>query len=601
MDYKDYRNRYGNAPADRNVRARFDEKKAKQAKTVIFAIAVLAILLCAVLVSLAISAFARPDYVARSVTVEAGRSSIAASDFLVDKDHSAEFADDAYFDLSAVGEYKIKLIVDGSACETKLVVVDTNAPAGTVADISVWKGSELRAEDCVSDIKDATAVKVSFKKKPDLDNIGSQDVTVILEDGGGNKTEYSFVLTVVSEHGLLYNHYVSELGQPLPGADVFTGREGVGSYLTDVSGFSTDVIGIYMLQLSCEGSVYDVVLEIADRTPPTATVTPQTCYNKLPEASEFVSNIVDKSRVTVAYETEPSLASSGTVNVNIVLTDAHGNTTVYSTYFTVTSDTVAPEIIKAPDALESDAGSAVIWRASVEATDDSGNVELSLDTTGADLNTPGIYSVVIIARDAAGNEARRTVKLTVHDGSITEDMLWNAVGKIEKDLRITEKMTAEEKIYAVFRYVHDNMKYSNTSTHIDWRSEAYTALSGGFTGDCFTYCSASYAILRYIGYDAYIVERAESAKIEGTGTHFWVLVNIGNAENPKWYHFDATPQRAPFNLATYLMTNAQLEAYTKWRNDTYKLENYYSYDVEKFPEVSKWQIINLEIPAKYFE
>jgi len=49
------------------------------------------------------------------------------------------------------------------------------------------------------------------------------------------------------------------------------------------------------------------------------------------------------------------------------------------------------------------------------------------------------------------------------------------------------------------------------------------------------------------------------------------------------------------------MTDAQLSAYTKWRNEVYKLENYYTYDVEKYPEVSKWQKVSLEIPAKYFD
>jgi hypothetical protein len=355
-----------------------------------------------------------------------------------------------------------------------------------------------------------------------------------------------------------------------------------------------------MLQLLYEGMTYDVVLEIADRTPPSATVTPQTCYNKIPSASDFISNIVDKSRVVVSYETQPSFTASGTVNVNIVLTDAFGNSTVYSTYFTVTNDTEAPVIVTAPDSLESDAGGTIIWRAGVEATDDSGQVELSLDHAAANLDVPGKYTVYIVAKDGAGNETRRAVTLTVHDAGVTEDILNATIAKIEKDLLITSRMNSEEKVYAVFRYVYDTMKYSNTSKHIDWRKEAYEALSGAYTGDCFTYCAVSYAILRYLGFDAHIVERAESAKIEGTGTHFWVLINIGTESNPMWYHFDATPQKAPYNLATYLMTDVQLEAYTKWRNDTNRLENYYTYDKEKFPAVSTWQRVSLEIPAQYF-
>lgn len=594
MDYREYRSQYNNTTERREV-------NPKSAKPILYAIIALAVMLCIIVAVIVSSALSRPDYVARSVTVEAGRSSIEASDFLVDKSHSAEFGDGAVFDLSAVGEYKIPLVVDGKNCTTKLIVIDTKAPSGSVRDMSVWQGSKLDAESCVSDIKDATAVSVKFKKKPDTDELGKREVTVILEDGGGNTTEYTFVLNVVSSSGLLYTHYVSELGEDLPSADVFTGKSGVGEYLSDISSISPNAAGIYMLQISADGNTFDVVLEITDTVAPTATVTPQVCYNKIPEASEFISGIVDKSRVTVSYETEPDMASSGRVDVNIVLTDAHGNKTVYSTYFEVMSDTKAPEILKAPDALEVDTGATIIWRASVEATDDSGKVDLDLDTNGADLNTPGVYTVEIVARDDAGNETRRKVKLTVHDGSITESMLFEVIKKIEKGLLITSKMNAEEKVYSVFRYVYDNMKYSNTSAHIDWRQEAYVTLNGGFTGDCFTYCATSYALLKYLGFDVRIVERAESAKIEGTGTHFWVLVNIGSEAEPKWYHFDATPQRSPYNLATYLMTDAQLEAYTKWRNDTYKLENYYTYDVEKFPEVSKWQMVSLEIPAKYFD
>jgi hypothetical protein len=381
---------------------------------------------------------------------------------------------------------------------------------------------------------------------------------------------------------------------------VFTGTAGKGEYVTAVSNINTAITGMYMIQVAMDGTVYDVVLEIADRTAPTATVTPQSAYNSIPNPEDFISNIVDKSQVTVRYETEPQSGASGRVDVSLILTDAYGNSTRYESYFTVLNDNIAPVITKCPEALEVDTGANILWRASVEATDDSGEVELSLDTLSANLSVPGVYTVEIVARDAAGNESRRKVKLTVNDGSITDEMLRDVIASHEKNLKIKSTMTAEEKVYAVFRFVYDSMKYSNTSKHIDWKSEAYHALSGAFTGDCFTYCAASYAIFGYLGFDVRIVERAESAKIEGTGTHFWVLVNIGTESNPQWYHFDATPQRSPYNLATYLMTDAQIEAYTRWRNDNYMLENYYTYDKEKFPAVATWQRVSLEIPAQYF-
>ena len=68
---------------------------------------------------------------------------------------------------------------------------------------------------------------------------------------------------------------------------------------------------MYMIQISMDGTIYDVVLEIADRTAPTATVTPQNSYNSIPAPEAFISNIIDKSQVSVSYESEPRASESG--------------------------------------------------------------------------------------------------------------------------------------------------------------------------------------------------------------------------------------------------------------------------------------------------
>ena len=191
MDYREYRNKYTNARNNMPQRRSDDDERRKMAQKLKLAIVALIMILLvglAVLLISLISGGSRPDYVARSVTVEAGRSSVSAIDFLTDKSHTAKFADGTEYDLSAVGEYKITIIVDGEKCTTTLVVIDTKAPSATVNDISVWEDSELRAEDCVKDIVDATSVKISFKDKPDTKSIGTQKVTVILEDEVKNKT-----------------------------------------------------------------------------------------------------------------------------------------------------------------------------------------------------------------------------------------------------------------------------------------------------------------------------------------------------------------------------------------------------------------------------
>ncbi|MGM9643019.1 MAG: transglutaminase domain-containing protein [Eubacteriales bacterium] len=598
MDYKQYRSQYR---GDTVQKHREPQKKSPDSNSLIVAMIVLVLMLLLITALMIVTVFMRPEYVARSVTVEAGREGIYASDFIVAEGHTAEFAEGVTYDLSSVNEYKITLIVDGKKCISKLIVVDTQPPTARAGDISVWQGSEVSASDCVKDIVDATKVEVSFKKKPDTNKIGKHEVTVVLTDEGGNKTEYKIFINVVPKDSLLYTHYVSELGEPLPSADVFSGKSGVGRYLSDISGISTTTAGIYMLQIEAEGKTYDVVLEIADRTPPTATVTPQNCYNKAPSASDFISDIVDCSEVTVRYQSEPSIGGAGTYDVVLVLTDAHGNQTIYTSYFILAIDTEAPVISKAPEELEVDTGKPIIWRALVEASDNSGSFELFLDISGADLDLPGKYTVEIVARDAAGNETRRSVKLTVNDGFITDAMLAQVIKSLEADIGITPEMTVIEKIYQVYIYTKSSIHYVGTSPHTDWRHEAYATLSGGFSGDCFTYAAVSYAILDYLGFDVHLIERAESAKIEGTGTHFWLLVNIGTESSPAWYHFDSTPQAAPYHTVnTYLMTDAQIDAFTRWRNSN-KLVNYYVYDKEKYPAVCTDTIEDLtDIPPEFY-
>ena len=79
MDYKEYRSKY----AEDTPRRAPQQISQKNSKPILYAIIALAVMLCIIIAVLVAGAFSRPDYVARSVTVEAGRSSVEASDFLV--------------------------------------------------------------------------------------------------------------------------------------------------------------------------------------------------------------------------------------------------------------------------------------------------------------------------------------------------------------------------------------------------------------------------------------------------------------------------------------------------------------------------------------
>ena len=55
-------------------------------------------------------------------------------------------------------------------------------------------------------------------------------------------------------------------------------------------------------------------------------------------------------------------------------------------------------------------------------------------------------------------------------------------------------MSVPEQAYAIFDYCYSNIIYTGTSDKTDWKSEAYRGLTEG-VGDCFTFYSASYALL----------------------------------------------------------------------------------------------------------
>ena len=65
-------------------------------------------------------------------------------------------------------------------------------------------------------------------------------------------------------------------------------------------------------------------------------------------------------------------------------------------------------------------------------------------------------------------------------------------------------------------------------------------------------------------------------------THFWSLVNIGEGEEQRWYHFDSTELRADrYEHSGCLLTEKQINAYSKARAD------FYLYDTSLYPKTAE--------------
>ena len=184
--------------------------------------------------------------------------------------------------------------------------------------------------------------------------------------------------------------------------------------------------------------------------------------------------------------------------------------------------------------------------------------EIEVDKSKVDAKTAGTYDVTYTATDHEGNTSSVTVKYTFVEKKIDDAKLDEAVDKVIGEI-ITDDMSVPEQAYAIFDYCYSNIIYTGTSDKTDWKSEAYRGLTEGM-GDCFTFYSASYALLQKIDCQVLSVER-----LNGKTQHFWCLVNLGTG----WYHFDAC-NVGPEHLRCFMKTSEELVKYSVqyWRFDT---------------------------------
>ncbi len=605
------RTKTGIGPAGYGKKNRYGYRApgANSGRGILIAIVALTLLLVSVIAVMIISSTTSklPNFVASRLTVEAGRSSVSPTDFVTEPSHTVEFASNTDYSLDHVGTYKIKLIVDGKKCTTSLRVIDTVAPSGTAIPVTVRRNGSVKASDCVIEIKDATDVEVSFRKTPDLSSVGPVAVTLVLKDEGGNESQLDGEITVVDNLAVINTVKIIECGSAVPSVKAFVGSDGEGEYVTDVSSINTYEPGFQTLAIRVGAGEYNVTLICKDTTPPTATVTPQTIKfgAPLPEAAAFVSNIVDMTPVTVSYVSQPINNGQNPIYVKIKITDSSGNYTIYDSTITFANDNEPPEITVLNDRIDMDVGdTAIIWRSCISVTDNSGQEPLViLDLSGADTTQSGTYTVYFVASDSSGNVSRRPAVLTVHDSTVTQEMLNEAVRNLCTKI-FRDNMNILDKMNALYTYLSANavgqLQYNGSiADHDDWRREAYLSLTSRKTGDCFSFASVAHAVFTYLGYDCLMVERAKA--YQTIGTHFWNMINLGTDSNPNWYHFDATPMRGGFRIKAYALTDAQLDAYTKWRDDLLNPQpHYYVYEKSLYPVSSTEIIVKAAIPEKYF-
>lgn len=142
------------------------------------------------------------------LTFEAGSPLPEAKDFLPKSEgaerNKAEYVNmgDIFIDkvsMNVPGDYPVMIQVGDKSFNAWLRVVDTVAPVAQGKDVTLYNPENLKAEDLVEGLQDATEVKASVSPALDVNVSTAQQVTVTLTDAGGNTTQVQCNVTIIAD------------------------------------------------------------------------------------------------------------------------------------------------------------------------------------------------------------------------------------------------------------------------------------------------------------------------------------------------------------------------------------------------------------------
>lgn len=131
------------------------------------------------------------------ITIEAGETLPALTDFLLIKNQEAQFVTSvSEMDTTQTGDYPIEISTEQTNYTTILHIQDTTPPELILRDIERYTYDTININEFVVSAEDTSSVTLSYVTKPDLTKTGRQPVTVKASDESGNFVEKTTVLTL---------------------------------------------------------------------------------------------------------------------------------------------------------------------------------------------------------------------------------------------------------------------------------------------------------------------------------------------------------------------------------------------------------------------
>lgn len=533
-------------------------RNKKRTKPITIVIAILAALAVLGAATAAFIMLRKPDSpVYSACTVEAGVK-ITPQDFLKESNPDAVFSvNSEEINTNVPGEYDVEIVIDGETFHSTLTVTDTIPPTGKGLEYTVDIGGEVKPEDLVTDITDATEVALSFETQPDTSSMGEIPVNVVLTDLGGNQTTVAGTLKI----SMVKPEIEIEAGGEVPSAKEFSENAGTVQFVTDPSSIDTSKVGSYPVKIVVDGENHEVRLKVIDTVPPVVSFKDVNSFTSVArKPQDFVDTATDLTSLNFKFVNEPDINLVGTQEVQISVTDEGGNEVLGTAKLNLKEDTDSPVISGVHD-LSIVTGQTVAYKEGVSVSDEcQEGLTLTVDNSKVNPLAAGVYEIVYTARDASGHETKETCTLTVNERVYSIDQVNSMADSVLARI-INPAMSAHDKVLAIFNYVKSHIAYISHSEKGNYVRAAYEGLSDG-KGDCYVYACTTKVLLTRAGIPNYDI-----AKIPAATQHYWNLVDIGSG----WLHLDTTPRKD--HPTIFLWDDPTMMAYSNAHNKSHNYDH----------------------------
>lgn len=134
-----------------------------------------------------------------TLTWEAGAAAPVISDFVIAGTGGRIVTDLGRIDFNVPGSHEVEVELNDKRYSVQLKVADTTPPVLVVKDVEGLANCKRSVEEFVVETEDVTAVTVVFQTPPDVTLLGTQSVTVVATDEGGNQTLQEAALTLTAD------------------------------------------------------------------------------------------------------------------------------------------------------------------------------------------------------------------------------------------------------------------------------------------------------------------------------------------------------------------------------------------------------------------